>query len=174
MQKCNQLLCGHLWVPCVSYPESGYPGLLYVRIFVPLCRLLFHSSEDAKESEAKLKGQWETSGVFTPLPASGYTCIATGDSPRSSIINVHRVSQVEAPKSIYPTAFRVRVKCIVRSAIVCVHSYARSRVYAYTPIKYGQYNRVGTAERRNFTSIKTDSASRNEDRSILEFRQVVD
>lgn len=50
------------------------------------------------------------------------TCIATGDSPRSSIINVHWVSQVEAPKSIYPTAFCPRVKCIMRSAIVCARS----------------------------------------------------
>jgi len=106
--------------------------------------------------KAKLKGQWETSSVFTPLPASGYTCIAMDE-----IINVHRVSQVEAPKSIYPTAFCTRVKCIVRNAIVCARSRMRASI-----IKYEQ-NRVGIVERRNFTSIKTDSTSRNEDRSIL-------
>lgn len=72
--------------------------------------------------------------AFTPLSASGCTCIAAGDSPRSSIINVHRVSQVEAPKSIYPAAFRARegqvhrkrnrVRSFVRS-LACV---ALSRV----------------------------------------------
>lgn len=99
-----------------------------------------------------------------------YTCIATGDSPRSSIINVHWVSQVETPKSIYPTAFYARVKCIMRSAIVRARPYARS----HTSIK-SERQRVGIAERWNFTSVKTDSASRNEDRSSLsEFRQVVD
>jgi len=106
--------------------------------------------------KAKLRGQWETSSLFTPLPASGYTCIAMDE-----IINVQRVNQVEAPKSIYPTAFCARVKCIVRNAIVCARSRMRASI-----IKYEQ-NRVGIVERRNFTSIKTDSTSRNEDRSIL-------
>lgn len=52
--------------------------------------------------------------VHAPTRASGYTCIAAGDSPRSNIINVHRVSQVEVPKiDLTPAAFCARVKCIV-------------------------------------------------------------
>lgn len=127
-EKRNQLLRGRfiMRIMHLSYLKSEYAA--------PCLRAYFHSSlsflffiprEDAEESEEILKGQRETSGAFTPLPASGYTCVATGDSPRSSIINVRWVSQVEAPKSIYPTAFCARVKCIVRSAIVC----ARSRTH---------------------------------------------
>lgn len=83
--------------------------------------------------------------AFTPLPASGYACIAAGDSLRSSIINVHRVSQVEVPKSIYSAAFRGegQVHQILRSAIAYVHT----RVCAYPSIKYGRIKRVRSAER---------------------------
>lgn len=67
------------------------------------------------------------SSAFTPLPASGYTCIAAGDSPRSSIINVHRVSQVEAPKSIYSTAFRTEGQ-VHRAKRNRVRSFVRTRL----------------------------------------------
>lgn len=41
-----------------------------------------------REKRAELKAQRKRSDAFTPLPASGCTCVAAGDSRRSSIINV--------------------------------------------------------------------------------------
>lgn len=41
-----------------------------------------------REKRAELKAERKRSGVFTPLPASGCTCVAVSGSRRSGIINV--------------------------------------------------------------------------------------
>lgn len=41
-----------------------------------------------REKRAELKAERKRSGVFTPLPASGCTCVAVSSSRRSGIINV--------------------------------------------------------------------------------------
>jgi len=104
-----------------------------------------------------------------PYRLRGYTCIAAGDSPRSSIINVHWVSQVEAPKSIYPTAFCARVKCIMRSAIVC----ARSPTLIHIRLSNMSSNALKLLNDEILQVLKLGIEKR---RSIysLAFRQVVD
>jgi len=106
---------------------------------------LFHSLEDAKESEAL-----------------GYTCIAIGASLRSSIINVHRVSQVEAPKSIYPRFTWGSSASCEAQLCVLARTFVRMRARLWNID-----NNAVELSSDGILSIKTDLASRNEDRSIL-------
>lgn len=103
--------------------------------------------------------------AFTPLPASGYTCTAAGDSPRSSIINVHRVSQVEALEiDLFGRVSRREGQ---------VHEILAERDRAHPSVNMSAVNVSEVPNvRRNFTSVKPVSTSTSEDRSILEFHRV--
>lgn len=68
----------------------AWPGPVYVRT-VPFDRFPFPCSRESPrrgKKRAELKARRKRPGVFTPLPASGCTCVAASGSRRSGIIDV--------------------------------------------------------------------------------------